>query len=127
MPEITSGRVIKVYDGDTITIISKYHDKVYKFHIRLRDIDTPELKSKSAYEKKCATYVRDKLHELIFDKIVEIKNIGPEKFGRLLADIYLGDINISKWLLDNGLGYKYDGKTKVDATYWNELFKTKIV
>ena len=45
---VTSGRVIKVYDGDTITIASKViglkNSPIYKFPIRLNGIDTPEIK-----------------------------------------------------------------------------------
>ena len=40
VPPINSGRVIKVYDGDTITIASKVpglkNSSVYKFSIRLK-------------------------------------------------------------------------------------------
>ena len=40
IPKITKGKVIKVYDGDTITVASKYYNDVYKFVIRLTVQDT---------------------------------------------------------------------------------------
>ena len=46
---IKGGRVIKVYDADTITIASKlpYNDSpMYRLSVRLNGIDTPEIKGK---------------------------------------------------------------------------------
>ena len=46
---IKGGRVIKVYDADTITIASKlpYDDSpMYRLSVRLNGIDTPEMKGK---------------------------------------------------------------------------------
>ena len=47
---IEGGRVIKVYDGDTITIASKlpFNDSpLYRLSVRLNGIDTPEIKGKN--------------------------------------------------------------------------------
>jgi len=112
--QIEYGKVIKVYDGDTITVASKlYHGSpVYRFQIRLRGIDTPELKSHNDIEKANAMIARDALHEKIFGKVVTLKNIGTEKYGRILADIYLDNININKWLIDSKYAVYYDGGKK---------------
>ena len=48
VPPITRGRVIKVYDGDTITIASKLPFKgshLYRFGVRLLGMDAPEMKT----------------------------------------------------------------------------------
>ena len=61
VPQITEGRVVKVYDGDTITIVAKlpYKDsEYYRFSVRLLGIDTAEMKS---VEKDRATRARDAL------------------------------------------------------------------
>jgi endonuclease YncB( thermonuclease family) len=53
VPPITYGKVIKVYDGDTITIASKLpydNSPIYRFSIRLLGIDSPEIKSKTPTE-----------------------------------------------------------------------------
>ena len=47
IPPISGGVVIKVYDGDTITIASKLPYKkspLYRFSVRMNGIDAPELK-----------------------------------------------------------------------------------
>ena len=47
---ISRGQVIKVYDGDTITIASKLPFEsypLYRLSVRLNGIDTPEIKGKT--------------------------------------------------------------------------------
>ena len=62
VPLVTEGKVIKVYDCDTITIATKFpyltalneSNIMYRFHVRLLGIDTPEMKTKNADEKSIA-------------------------------------------------------------------------
>lgn len=117
--QIEYGKVIKVYDGDTITVASKLYQgsPVYRFQIRLRGIDTPELKSINDIEKSNAIIARDALHEKIFGKVVTLKNIGKEKYGRILADIYLDNININNWLIDSKYAVHYNGGKKSEWKY----------
>jgi endonuclease YncB( thermonuclease family) len=115
VPPITYGKVIKVYDGDTITIASKlpYDDSpIYRFSVRLLGIDSPEMKSKTNTEKQLALLARDALSNLIMDKIVHLKNISTEKYGRVLANVYLDDLHVNKWMLDNNHAIPYNGGTK---------------
>jgi len=120
MPPITQGKVVKVYDGDTITIASKLNNSsdptIYRFSIRLAGIDTPELKGSNPQEKKMALDVRNVLSELIMNKAVMIRNLHTEKYGRILADVYLGDLNLSKYLLDKNMARPYHGGKKSNFT-----------
>jgi endonuclease YncB( thermonuclease family) len=119
IPPISYGKVVKVYDGDTITVASTlpYLDSpIYRFRVRLRGIDSPEMNGSTVEEKNAAIESRDKLRELILNKIVKIENRGTEKWGRLLADIYLEDIYVNKWLLKKGLAKPYFGEKK---DLWN--------
>jgi len=121
IPPITDGMVIKVYDGDTITIAQKLPyetSPLFRFTIRLHGIDSPEIKTKNDSEKKYAERSRDALHDLIFQKTVTLKNISLEKYGRILADVYYNDIHINKWLLDNKYAIPYDGSKKRE---WNDV------
>jgi micrococcal nuclease len=124
VPPVYFGKVIKVYDGDTITIASKlpYNDSpMYRFAIRLSGIDSPEIKGKTNSEKDLAKLSRDKLNELIFGKIVVLKNTNIEKYGRILADVYFEDIHINKWMLDNKLAVPYDGGMKHIPDEWTVI------
>jgi endonuclease YncB( thermonuclease family) len=123
MPPIENGQVIKVYDGDTITIATRlpYKDSpLYRFPIRLKGIDTAEIKSKNENEKKNAIVARDALSELILHKTIIVKNIENEKYGRVLADVYLGEVCVNDWMIEKGYAIKYDGGTKQIPSAWTE-------
>ena len=120
---ITGGQVIKVYDGDTITIASKLpfaDSPLYRLSVRLDGIDTPEIKSKSEDEKTCAKEARDAVAELILNKEIQLKNVKSEKYGRILADVYFGEIHINQWLIEKRMAVKYDGGTKIKPTSWRQ-------
>jgi len=123
IPKITYGKVIKVYDGDTITVaayLPESNKQVYKFSVRLRGIDSPELRGSSAAEKKHAIVARDALSERILDKYVNIKNVSTEKYGRLLADVYFEETNMNDWMVSNNYAVEYDGGTKHRAKSWDK-------
>ncbi len=124
IPPVKYGKVVKVYDGDTITIVATLDfgvyqsPQLYKFSVRLNGIDTPELKTKNENEKRLAIIARDELKKQLDNKIVELKNVSLEKYGRLLAEVYVGDINVNEWMITNGYAVKYDGGTKERPEDW---------
>jgi micrococcal nuclease len=120
---IQGGRVIKVYDGDTITIASKlpYNDSpLYRISVRLDGIDTPEIKGKdvSEEEKQAANATREFVYSLVFNKYVRLENVKTEKYGRLLADVYIDNINLNELLLKERYAVKYDGGKKIKPKSW---------
>ena len=124
---IQGGRVIKVYDGDTITIASKlpFNDSpLYRLSVRLNGIDTPEIKGKNDDEKTAAKNARDYLSTLILNKYVTLKNIQSEKYGRILADVYLGDIWLNELMIKERYAVKYNGGTKVAPNSWLKFHLT---
>lgn len=124
VPNIKYGKVIKVYDGDTIIIAAKYpsttDNTMYRFSVRLNGIDSPEIKGKTNAEKELARKSRDMLHDLIYNKVVSLENVKTEKYGRLLADVHFNNTCINTWMLDNGLAIPYDGGTKIRPDEWND-------
>jgi endonuclease YncB( thermonuclease family) len=117
------GRVIKVYDGDTITIASKLpYDSslLYRLSVRLNGIDTPEMKGKDITddEKTAAKLARDFVSNLILNKYVRLENIETEKYGRILADVYIGDVHLNQLLLKERYAVIYDGGTKKKPKSW---------
>lgn len=118
---ITTAKVIKVYDGDTITVASRLTPEmptIYRFHVRLNGIDTPEIKGGSPNEKELAIRARDALSEKILGKIVTLENNKTEKYGRILSDVYLGDVHLNQWMLQNHYAIEYDGGTKKHPAEW---------
>jgi micrococcal nuclease len=128
IPPLTEGKVIKVYDGDTITIASKLpFDKspYYRFSVRLKGIDCPEIKTKNTEEKQCAILIRDILKDLLMDKIVTLKEVELEKYGRILAFVYLDEVNLSDLLCEKHMAVKYDGGTKHCPENWMTYYNNK--
>lgn len=126
VPPISSGFVVKVYDGDTITIISRLpysQSALYKFSVRLNGIDCPEIKGKTEYERECAKIAQSELEQLILNKQITLKNVKTEKYGRILADVYLGDLNLNQYMLDHELAVMYDGGTKTKPTNTNRFLE----
>ena len=122
VPPIVYGKVIKVYDGDTITVAAKLPFKgspLYRFSVRLHSIDSPEIRGETPTEKALAIISRDSLHKLIYGQVIELRNTGKEKYGRLLADVYLQDLHVNKWMLDEKLAIPYDGGKKIRPETWN--------
>ena len=117
VPPITEGEVIYVYDGDTITIVTKLPydaSPLYRFSVRLAGIDCAEIKGKTEYERELAQEAKCALQKLILNKVIALKNLKTEKYGRVLADVYLGDLHVNQWLLDNKYAVQYSGGKKTD-------------
>ena len=106
IPPITGGTVIKVY-GDSIMIASTLpypNSPIYRFYVRLHGIivQNDTKKSQQALEK------------LILYKQITLQNMKTEKYGRILADVYLTKrhININKWMIDNNHAAVHHRRTK---------------
>ena len=131
VPPVNSGRVIKVYDGDTITIASKVpglkNSPIYKFSVRLNGIDTPEIKGKNEDEKSIAQKARDALSARIMGKDIFLKNVQTEKYGRLLCEIYLDKENLNQWMIKQRYALAYDGGTKVIPKSWTKYHEQNII
>jgi micrococcal nuclease len=128
VPPLTEGKVIKVYDGDTITIASKMpfdQSPYYRFSVRLKGIDCPEMRTKNAQEKECAILTRNFLKDLLMDKMVMLKEVELEKYGRILADVYLDEVNLSDLLCEKNMAVKYDGGTKHCPENWMTYYNNK--
>jgi len=133
-------KVLDVYDGDTITITVKIDNQYYRMNCRLNGLDTPELKSKDEEEKNAAKLAKKHLiflltsqkTELEFSReqcrkmcaevnaIVKIRCLEFDKYGRLLVEIYNGDLNVNEKMISDGFAGAYDGGTK---TEWRNYFK----
>ena len=116
------GKVVSVYDGDTIKVVFPLHNTLYKWNCRLGRVDTPELRTRNELEKKFGYEVRDKLREKILNKLVNVKCGDFDKYGRLLTEIFIKDESVNQWLIDNEYAFEYDGGTKKD---WEEFLNKK--
>lgn len=96
----TSCKVVKISDGDTITV--QYNTKSKrKLTVRLFGIDAPELKQSFGLISK--KYLSD----LIINKDVLIEFFGEDQYGRALGKVYLGDACINEDMVKSGLAHWY--------------------
>lgn len=114
-----SAKVVKVYDGDTITVVI-YDNGYKKFNMRMMGYDAPEIKPLKNIENRdlhirAATSTRDYLSRLILNKIVKIRLQKFEKYGRLLGEV-IYNVNINNLMTDVVKCKKYDGRKKSDYT-----------
>jgi endonuclease YncB( thermonuclease family) len=124
IPKITNGKVIKCYDGDTITIATIIDEFPCRFSVRINGLDTPELRTKNLEEKECGYFVRDYVTGLINGKMVRIEDISYDKYGRILARVFFIDsekneVCLNDILLEKKYAVPYDGGTK-GKTNWKE-------
>ena len=73
-------------------------------------------------EKECAIIAKETIEHLLLNQIVSLKNIKHEKYGRILADVYIGDFNVNNYLLEQRLAVSYDGGTKISPTNWMNYY-----
>lgn len=136
-------KVIDVYDGDTCTCVVRYQGMNIKFKVRLNGLDTPEIRKTEDIEEKEAGYLaRDFVRQLILGEIVKFDYKGMDKYGRVLADLYLMkkkniamggtidySISLSQNIINNNYGVYYDGgkkeKFKKSRKFKNEVDKVK--
>lgn len=100
-------KVIKVYDGDTITVFTDLGFNIFlKSKLRLLDIDAPELRGA---ERESGLKTKEYLSNLILDESITIKTtkFKKGKYGRYLATIFLDGLNINSHLLEMSLVKQY--------------------
>ena len=97
------------YDGDTCTSTKDER-------IRLACIDTPELRGARA-DPVPAKAARDYLNKLVAGEQVSIRRITKDRYGRTVADISKGRMNIQKKLVSKGYAQIY--QRYVDQCRWS--------
>ncbi len=102
--------VLSVYDGDTFTgYVRVWPDQYVEAKIRILDVDTPELRGDEKEQgEKSRAYVRS----LIEGKMVTIRTLKRDSFGRYLADVWLTEegkwIDVAEDIIKKGHGKRYE-------------------
>ncbi|MBL3520276.1 thermonuclease family protein [Arcobacter lanthieri] len=103
------GKVVKVSDGDTVTILTK--DNI-QHKIRLNDIDAPE--SKQAFGNKS----KDNLAKYIAGKTVKVEYKTKDRYKRILGTIYYNNTDINLQQVKDGYAWVYKKYSK-NQDYYN--------
>ncbi|MCA6123395.1 thermonuclease family protein [Bradyrhizobium sp. WSM 1704] len=103
--------VIRTIDGDTFDArVHLPQGEDVTARVRLRGIDAPELKASCARELRMAEAATSALRDLLRQGDVAIYNIGPDKYGRVLADVATKRTDsVSAAMLAAGQARAYNG------------------
>ncbi len=119
-------QVVKVYDGDTITISDGFHE----IRVRLIGIDTPEMNEKNPVLRNLADQAKDYLSSLILDQYIYLqldhfneKSMHLDKFGRLLAYVYRFSDNlfVNAQMMRMGFSQEYEKYAFEQLHYFRKL------
>lgn len=92
------GEIIKVYDGDTITLFENQE----KVKIRLYGLDAPELNQ--SFGKEAREYL---LNLCPLRSQAKIKIMDKDKYKRVVGIVYCNAINVNEKLVENGFAWAY--------------------
>lgn len=110
-----TGKVIKVADGDTITILHKGK----KTKVRFYGIDAPE--KKQEYGMKSL----DTLKKLVNNKNVKVEIKDKDQYGRVVGIVYLKNTNVNLYMLETGSAWWYKRYAKHEFQFEKAVKKAQ--
>ena len=99
--ETITGKVVKVSDGDTITILDNTGQHKKEIKIRLLAIDAPELKQPYGKQSKAL------LSQLVFNKQITVEWTKKDAYRRVLGIVWLNKTNINAEMIKRGYAHHY--------------------
>ena len=94
---------VRVLDGDTFT--AKTNDGS-TFNVRLNSIDAPE--SKQVYGLEATR----ELKRLLTGRVLRIETKSKDRYKRVLADVYVGGVNVNESMIKTGHAWHYKKYSK---------------
>ena len=113
MPGPFQARVVRVIDGDSLIVqVGLWFGQSVVEHIRIAGIDAPEMKGRCPSEIDAAKAARQYLAGLVGGGAIELRDVRREKYGRALASVIAGGVNVGEALVREGLARPYDGRKR---------------
>lgn len=102
--------VVRVHDGDTIVVDAyPWPGMTLRIRVRVRGIDSPEIRGACEAETRAAGRARERVAELVSNG-VRLENITLGKYaGRVIADAVTSAGTLGAILISEGLARPYDG------------------
>lgn len=97
--ETLTGKVIKVADGDTLTVLTPEKNRV---KIRLIEIDAPERRQAFGNQS------RQSLAKICFGKQASVEFDKKDRYGRILGRVFCEGIDANKEQVKLGMAWVYD-------------------
>jgi endonuclease YncB( thermonuclease family) len=106
--ETLEGKVIKIADGDTLTLLTPSNQQV---KIRLAGVDTPERKQPFGNKAKQA------LSNLAFQKQALVEIAAKDRYGRTIGVVFVDGLNVNAELVKQGMAWVYRKYTDDERLY----------
>jgi len=123
-------KVTRVVDGDTVdVIIDLGFDIAYSSRVRLFGIDTPESRTRDKDEKARGLISKDFLKSYL-DRggvVIRTRKDKKGKFGRVLGEMVVEDININELMIKEHHAVKYHGQSKDDIEAEHLVNRQKLI
>ena len=125
-------KVTRVVDGDTVDcILDLGFSILHKCRVRLFGIDTPESRTRDKDEKVrgklAAKFLKDAIDNgkkvILRTKLKDSKG----KYGRVLGEVVVDDININVSMIENYLAVAYHGQNKDDVEAEHLVNRSKLI
>ena len=98
------------YDGDTFAVtVPGLPDELARVSVRVRGVDTPEIKGACEAEKEAAIRARDYSRGWLSDGYEICTPEWGKYGGRVVADVVQDTRNLAQDLIVRGLGREYNG------------------
>ncbi len=123
MQDFYNVKIISVYDGDTfkVSLPCNYPIFCQNISVRVKNIDTPELKTKNKCEKIAAKKAKKLTKDFLTGGNIILKNCERDKYFRLLCEVkkQISDeeTDLANLLFQKNLAYKYFGGTKQEVNW----------
>lgn len=117
--ERAEAELVRVVDGDTIIVSLKGMCPLLgeEIGIRIRGVDTPELRSSDHRVRTLAIQAKQLVSEIMDSaKVIELRGLERGKFFRFVADVYVDGLNVATALAEQGLALPYDGGKRPDGS-----------
>jgi len=122
--------VKRIVDGDTVDVlIDLGFDIAYASRVRLYGIDTPESRTRDKDEKARGLISKDFLKSWL-DKgsvVIRTRKDKKGKFGRVLGEMVVEDININELMIEEHHAVKYHGQSKDDIEAEHLVNRQKLI
>lgn len=114
---VSEAELIKIVDGDTLRVLIDlgYSISVQR-DVRLSGVDTPEIRGP---ERRAGKYVSQRVESWIIERggykrlLLNSLDYSTGKYGRSLAEVWVGGECLNDYLLDEGLGWPTDSKGRL--------------
>lgn len=104
---VFAAKVIWVTDGDSLRVMMRDQDT----EIRVADVDAPERDQPYGWQSKL------QLIDLVRDRDVLIVPRDVDRYGRVVAYVWVDDVNVNRELVSRGAAWFYPQYARNEALY----------